>query len=75
MPKNKIEVGTEATFKNHGVEFATKKEADNYGRIYAQVEDFNDDEDFIKSAMEAFREGVFSLPKATRKPKDESDDE
>jgi hypothetical protein len=74
MPKNqKPDVGTEATFRNRGEEFATKKEADNYGIIYAQVEAFNGDEDFIASAMAAYREGCFSLPKKAKAT--EEDDE
>jgi hypothetical protein len=78
MPKNKIETGTEAVYTNHGQTFATKKDADNYGVIVAKVQSFADDndldEDFIDSALEAYRAGVFALPKATRKPKGDSED-
>jgi hypothetical protein len=66
MPKAK-ETATTAVYQNNGQEFDTKRAADNYGTIVEQLTAFNDDEAFVEAALEAYREGCFTLPKVERK--------
>jgi Asp-tRNA(Asn)/Glu-tRNA(Gln) amidotransferase C subunit len=68
MPKSK-ETATTAVYQNNGQEFDSKRAADNYGVIVDQVTEFNDDEDFVENALEAYRNGVFNVPKVERKAK------